>query len=103
MRKETIGESFQDPNETKAVPPWPSSCSPTPGQQGLAQFSSIPELTCYVTQGTKVVVAPPLAASTPLLLPKTLAIKKIPHNLLINANVSITRFLLLQLTMIEEA
>ena len=43
------------------------------------------------TQGTKVVVAPPLAASTPLLLPKTLAIKKIPHNLLINANVSITR------------
>ena len=48
-------------------------------------------------------VAPPLAASTPLLLPKTLAIKKIPHNLLINANVSITRFLLLQLTMIEEA
>ena len=55
------------------------------------------------TQGTKVVVAPPLAASTPLLLPKTLAIKKIPHNLLINANVSITRSLLLQLTMIEKA
>ena len=47
----------------------------------------------YLQGGTKVVVAPPLAASTPLLLPKTLAIKKIPHNLLINANVSITRSL----------
>ena len=55
------------------------------------------------TQGTKVVVAPPLAASTPLLLPKTLAIKKIPHNLLINANVSITRsFFLFQLIMIRQ-
>ena len=66
--------AFKTPMKPKRCPPGP----PGGGQQH---------------QGVQQVIeAPPLAASTPLVqLPRTLAIKKIPHNLLINANVSITR------------
>jgi len=72
--KKQSAKAFKTPMKPKQCPPGPPVA---------AQIQA--------NKGTKVVVAPPLAASTPLLLPKTLAIKKIPHNLLINANVSITR------------